>query len=139
MFSPKFINSLQAIIYISKHCSNEPISAKKICDENNISRRYLEVILQDFVKCGLLKSYKGSKGGYSIAKERRKINLGDIFEIVAFKEFDENFNKIDRDDDFKQLLITQKENILKTLSKTSLEDIHNLGAEKVKLAGSFDI
>jgi len=48
--------------------------------------RYLEHMLQKLVHDGILKGVRGPKGGYVLAKERRKIYLSDIYQSIESLE-----------------------------------------------------
>jgi Rrf2 family protein len=45
--------------------------------------RYLEQVMQALVRQGVLKGVRGPRGGYRLAKERRRITAGEIVRIVA--------------------------------------------------------
>ena len=45
---------------------------------HNLPPRHLETMLQALVRAGILKGVRGPRGGYEIARERRRITAGDI-------------------------------------------------------------
>jgi len=45
--------------------------------------RYLEQVMQALVRQGVLKGVRGPRGGYRLAKERRRITAGEVVRIVA--------------------------------------------------------
>jgi Rrf2 family protein len=45
--------------------------------------RFLEPVLQELVRSGVLTSVRGPRGGYKLARERRRISLGDIYRAAG--------------------------------------------------------
>jgi Rrf2 family protein len=72
---------LRAMVFLAKH-KGEISSLKKISQEEGISFDYLEKIVSKLEKSGLLKSRKGSLGGYSLAKPATGIKIGEIIRAV---------------------------------------------------------
>lgn len=62
--------------------SDKRRDAKSICQETNISLRFALKILGKLSTAGLLKSYKGNKGGYELAKVPDEITLYDVFTVI---------------------------------------------------------
>jgi len=58
--------------------SNEPLQIKQIAARQNIPERYLEQLLASLRRCGLVKSQRGPKGGYLLAREPQNITLLEI-------------------------------------------------------------
>jgi Rrf2 family iron-sulfur cluster assembly transcriptional regulator len=81
-FTRKAFYAFEAVCYIALHHSTHPISGKKLADVQNLPPRYLEQIMQKLVHAGVLRSIRGPRGGYVLARERRKITMGDIFDIL---------------------------------------------------------
>ncbi len=59
-----------------------PMSTKTIATVFNISEAHLSKVLQRLVKVGLLKSLRGPKGGFSLAKEPGSITLLEVYEAT---------------------------------------------------------
>jgi Rrf2 family protein len=62
--------------------SGEPMQIRQIAAQQKIPDRYLEQLLATLRRGGILKSQRGSKGGYFLAREPRKINLLEILECL---------------------------------------------------------
>jgi Rrf2 family protein len=58
--------------------SGEPLQIRQIAAEQNIPDRYLEQLLATLRRCGLVRSQRGAKGGYLLAREPWKITLLDV-------------------------------------------------------------
>ena len=53
-----------------------------ITEREGIPQRYLEPVLQELVRHGILIGVRGPSGGYRLARERNRISLGDIVRTV---------------------------------------------------------
>jgi len=53
-----------------------------ISRRQGIPRRYLEQVLQHLVHKGILTGQRGPRGGYRLARERRRITVGEIVRAV---------------------------------------------------------
>ncbi len=45
--------------------------------------RHLEPVLQALVRCGILKGVRGPRGGYELARDRRRVNANDILRAAG--------------------------------------------------------
>lgn len=72
--------AIRALIYIAKS-GKERVSVSEIVRELNMPRPFLRKILQLLKKKGLLKSYDGRIGGFSLAVSIEGIFLTDLIEI----------------------------------------------------------
>lgn len=63
--------------------SGEPLQIRQISAQQNIPDRYLEQLLATLRRGGIIRSQRGAKGGYLLAREPWKITL---FEVVACLE-----------------------------------------------------
>ncbi|HNZ28956.1 MAG: HTH-type transcriptional regulator IscR [Candidatus Aerophobetes bacterium ADurb.Bin490] len=61
---------------------NKPVSIKHISERENISNRYLENIFVTLRKASIIKSIKGEKGGFMLAKPPKDISVYDVLEAV---------------------------------------------------------
>jgi len=59
-----------------------PIELKEIAKKENISLKYLEQVINPLRAAGLVKSIRGSKGGYSLAKPPSEICLYNVIETL---------------------------------------------------------
>ncbi len=71
--------AILALLELATHYeSGEPLQIRQIAVQKNIPDRYLEQLLATLRRGGLVKSVRGSKGGYLLAQEPWKINLFDV-------------------------------------------------------------
>lgn len=73
---------LKAMFDLAQHYGPEPIPLKTVAQRQNISDSYLEQLIATLRNSGLVKSVRGSQGGYILAKEPEKITVGDIIRAM---------------------------------------------------------
>lgn len=84
--SRKTMLALEAVIDIAFNARPEPVQAKEITQRQGVPQRYLEQVMQQLVRAGILKGVRGPRGGYRLAKERRRITVGEIVRIAESLE-----------------------------------------------------
>src|SRR5690606_14979692 len=62
---------------------------KEITKRQGIPQRYLEQVMQQLVHAGILKGVRGPRGGYTLARERRRIAVGEVGRVVGAMEASE--------------------------------------------------
>jgi Rrf2 family protein len=80
--SRKTLFAIEAVLDIAYHAGSEPVQSREITRRQGIPRRYLEQVLQQLVHHDILAGQRGPKGGYRLARERRRISVGEIIRIV---------------------------------------------------------
>jgi Rrf2 family transcriptional regulator, cysteine metabolism repressor len=80
--SAKIRYGARAMVELASHYGKGPIELKEIAKKENISLKYLEQVIIPLRLSGLVKSIRGSKGGYSLAKPPSEIPLNDVIEIL---------------------------------------------------------
>lgn len=84
--SKKMLFAIEAVLDIGYHAGSEPVQSREITRRQGIPRRYLEQALQQLVRHGILIGVRGPRGGYRLARERRRITVGDIVRVVRKME-----------------------------------------------------
>ncbi len=74
--------AVRAMIELAKHETNRPLQLKIIAERQEISIKYLEQLMAVLKSAGLIKSIRGSKGGYVLSKAPDQIALNDILRCV---------------------------------------------------------
>ncbi len=129
----RIIYAIEAVLDIALNAGVNPVQNLAVAKRQGIPKRYLEQTLQILVKNNILVASRGPRGGYRLAKERRKIKILDIIKSVAAeKEVNElyksNISKI-----IIQPLINKfLEESMVYLNKISVEDIYNQYKQKNK-------
>lgn len=84
--SKKMLFAIEAVLDIAYHSGGQPVQSREITRRQGIPRRYLEQGLQQLVREGILVGVRGPRGGYRLARERRRISVGEIVRIVRQME-----------------------------------------------------
>ncbi len=79
----KLFYAMEAVLYIAYNASSGAISSRDIAARQGLPPRYLEGLMQKLVHAGILRGIRGPKGGYVLAKERRRISLSDICAVLS--------------------------------------------------------
>jgi len=82
MLTKKTKYGLKALAYIAKKKCDEPVSISEIAEKENISKKYLESILLDLKKSGILSSKKGKSGGYYLLKYPEDIPMSEVIRVL---------------------------------------------------------
>ncbi len=69
---------LDLALFGQKEC----VSVKEIAQRQDISGKYLEQIITQLHRAGLVKSLRGAQGGYRLAKDPGAITVGDILRVM---------------------------------------------------------
>ena len=85
--SSKTIYAVASLHELDNIPNNEVLKIKDIASRANVPQNFLEQILLELRKKGLLISVKGAKGGYKLAKELKDITLKDIVLILETDAF----------------------------------------------------
>jgi Rrf2 family protein len=78
LLSRRSLLAIAAVVDIALHARPSPVAAKHLATRHNLPPRHLETMLQALVRAGILKGVRGPRGGYEIARERRRITAGEI-------------------------------------------------------------
>ena len=84
--SKKLLFAIEAVVDIAYHAGPGPVRSTDISRRQGIPRRYLEQVLQELVRKDVLSGQRGPRGGYRLARERRRITMGEIVRIVRALE-----------------------------------------------------
>lgn len=74
---------LRAVIYLSGQDPEKSCSIAEIAKQQGVPRKFLEKIIQDLIRGGLIKSKRGANGGYALARPPEEISFTDV--IVAIE------------------------------------------------------
>jgi Rrf2 family protein len=61
----------------------EPVLLRDIAERQRISERYLEQVISSLRNAGLLKSVRGARGGYYLARPSSRITVLEIFQATS--------------------------------------------------------
>ena len=81
-FSVKSEYATRALVDLAIHAGNGPVMVKSIAKREQISERYLEQLLLPLKAAGLLRTVRGAKGGFNLARPPSEISLSEIIGIT---------------------------------------------------------
>ncbi|MCA3564717.1 MAG: Rrf2 family transcriptional regulator [Methylocystis sp.] len=90
LLSRRSMLGIAAVVDIAMHARPGPVAAKMLAARHHLPPRHLETLLQALVRSGILKGVRGPRGGYELAKERRKITAGDVVRAAMSSQTDED-------------------------------------------------
>ncbi len=82
MISSRGRYALRMMIDLAEHQGDGYVALKDIAARQDISKKYLEQIIPDLNKAGLLLTTRGFQGGYRLAKDPDMYTLGEILRIT---------------------------------------------------------
>lgn len=75
--------SVKAMLDLSLQPNYEPTSVRAIAQRQDLPPPYLEKLLIELRRAGLVESIRGAQGGYRLARSPAQISLGQILEAVG--------------------------------------------------------
>ena len=120
---------IRALLELAEHYGRGPLQIRIIAERQDISVKYLEQLMVLLKTAGYIRSIRGSKGGYILAKQPDLIKLSDVFGIlegsVTTVECLENENYCARIADcaIRQIWSDVQEAIENVLSSVTLKDL----------------
>jgi len=82
VISKKTLFAIEAVLDIACNAREKPVRSSEISERQGIPNRYLEPVMQDLVRAGILSGIRGPRGGYRLGRDGRQIDLAEI-EAVA--------------------------------------------------------
>ena len=79
----KGVLAIAAVIDVAMQAQGRPVSAKTLAARHGLPPRHLEPVLQALVRCGILKGIRGPRGGYELARDRRRVTANDILRAAG--------------------------------------------------------
>ncbi|THD69960.1 Rrf2 family transcriptional regulator [Robertkochia marina] len=134
MLSKKTKYGLKALTYMARKKDEAPILISEIAEAENISRKFLELILLQLKNNGFLGSKKGKGGGYYLVQEPEMISIAALIRIlegpIALLPC-VSLNFYEKCDDcpdetqcsLNRLMVEVRDNTLKVLESKTLADL----------------
>lgn len=120
--------SIEAVVDIAYHSNGQPVQSQRISSRQRTPGRYLEQSLQKLVKANILTGVRGPRGGYQLARERRRISVGEIVCIVTDLETENAVENNLTDSEISGKVLNPmwgkiQNTILEQLDKITIEDL----------------
>src|ERR1700743_1224621 len=78
LLSRRCVRASAAVVDVALPSRSAPVAAKALASRHKLPPRHLETLLQGLVHAKILKGVRGPRGGYELARERRRISIGEI-------------------------------------------------------------
>ena len=82
MVSTKGRYALRFMIDLAAHEGSDFVPLKDIAERQDISKKYLEIIVKDLVKGGLIEGASGKHGGYRLKKSADKVSVSEVLKLM---------------------------------------------------------
>ncbi|MBN9524581.1 MAG: Rrf2 family transcriptional regulator [Alphaproteobacteria bacterium] len=131
----KTMFAVEAVVDIAYHARPEPVQSKEITRRQGIPQRYLEQVMQQLVHAGVLKGVRGPRGGYTLARERRRISLGEVVRAIDAGEEGDGPDEEETGSEIGLLVVRPlvaelREEMMRRLDAISLEELCQRSAER---------
>lgn len=73
---------VRAMVDLVRHQGPEPVRLRDIAERQGISDHYLEQLFSSLRKAGLVRSVRGTKGGYELVGDPSEVTVGDILRVL---------------------------------------------------------
>jgi len=85
MITTKGRYAIRVMIDLAENGNGAYVPLKDIASRQEISKKYLEIIVKDMVRGGLIIGASGKGGGYMLCREPDKYTVGEILELMEGK------------------------------------------------------
>jgi Rrf2 family protein len=82
VLSQKCKYALQALLVMAREDSDQLLLVSDIAEKENLPKKFLEAILLELNRNGLVRSRRGRGGGYALAKAPEAITFGQVVRIM---------------------------------------------------------
>lgn len=122
--------ALAAVADIAIHARPQPVAAKTLAGRLDLPPRHLETLLQALVRADILKGVRGPRGGYELARERRRISAAEVIRAVMNGESEAKTESRFVENVISPIIAHAGEAFLSELELVSIDDICRQAGEK---------
>ncbi len=133
MLSKKTQYAFHALTYLAENYSKGPVLISEISQERQISLKFLENILLELKKSGILGSKKGKGGGYYLIKPADEVHLAKVIRVldgpiallpcVSLNYYEKCENCTEEICGLNRVMTEVRDSTLKVLENKTLKDI----------------
>lgn len=120
--------SVKALLDLTLQPKGRPASVSAIAKRQDLPAPYLEKLLIELRKAGIVESVRGAQGGYRLGKSPRDISLGQILEAVgeSVDPLPRHEPQIDQTEDWVTFTVWRRlhQKVKEALYSISLEDLY---------------
>lgn len=78
MLAQKTRYALRSLLFLAEETGGTPVQMGRIAATQRVPPKYLELIMLDLKKAGLVRSIRGPRGGYALARTPAEISFGEV-------------------------------------------------------------
>jgi Rrf2 family protein len=82
MLAQKTRYALRSLLYLVKEGAGGPVQLARIAETQRVPPKYLELIMLDLKRAGFVRSTRGPKGGYVLARDPAEISFGEVVRVT---------------------------------------------------------
>lgn len=82
MLAQKTRYALRALLFLTENHGGSAVQLARIAETQQVPPKYLELIMLDLKKAGMVTSVRGPKGGYTLARDPQSISFGEIVRVM---------------------------------------------------------
>src|SRR5579864_8670929 len=82
MLSRKSKYGLKALLTLAKAQGTGPVLVRDLADRDAIPKKFLEAILLELKRHGIVHSQKGKGGGYVLGRTADAVSFGDVIRVL---------------------------------------------------------
>ena len=82
MLAQKTRYALRSLLYLVEHGAGAPVQLATIASAQRVPPKYLELIMLELKKAGLVRSTRGPKGGHELARPAADISFGEVVRAI---------------------------------------------------------
>ena len=82
MLTKKSKYGLKAALYLAEQAGRGPVLVSELAEQQRIPKKFLESILLELKRSGLLHSKKGKGGGYLLSRKPSEITIGQVIRVL---------------------------------------------------------
>ena len=80
--SQKCEYGLRTLLELTRRQGQGPVSVSEIAAAQAIPQRFLELIVKELREAGVLQSYRGARGGYTLSADPKHLTIGQIIHLL---------------------------------------------------------
>ena len=123
--------ALLGLVHLARHSHDGLVSVAAIAAAQEMPVKYLEQIFLTLKRASILRSVKGQKGGYQLARPPETIALAEVIRLFdgalaptnSVSEFFYEPTPIEREEKLVRIFRTIRDFVSNTLEKTTLQDL----------------
>jgi len=82
MLAQKTRYALRSLLFLVEEGKGNPVRLARIAETQRVPPKYLELIMLDLKKAGLVRSTRGPRGGYVLGRLASEISFGEIVRVM---------------------------------------------------------